>query len=61
MTIFAKLQMELAASAKDSALGYIDQIEQAQKDQKEIADMLQQCRFRVSVQLILVNFFRSKL
>ena len=42
--IFAKLQMELAASAKDSALGYIDQIEQAQKDQKEIADMLQQCR-----------------
>ena len=29
--IFAKLQMELAASAKDSALGYIKQIESAQK------------------------------
>ena len=27
--IFAKLQMELAASAKDSALGYIKQIESA--------------------------------
>ena len=42
--IFAKLQMELAAAAKDSALGYIGQIEQAQKDQKEIADMLQKAR-----------------
>lgn len=42
--VFAKLQMELAASAKDSALGYIDQIQQSQKDQKEVADMLQTCR-----------------
>ena len=42
--IFAKLQMELAASAKDSALGYIKQIEGAQAEQKEVADMLQQCR-----------------
>ena len=38
--IFAKLQMELAASAKDSALGYIKQIEGAQAEQKEVADML---------------------
>ncbi len=42
--VFAKLQMELAASAKDSALGYIGQIEQSQADQKEIADMIQRCR-----------------
>lgn len=42
--VFAKLQMELAASAKDSALGYIKQIEGAQAEQKEVADMLQQCR-----------------
>ena len=38
--VFAKLQMELAASAKDSALGYIKQIEGAQAEQKEVADML---------------------
>ena len=38
--IFAKLQMELAASAKDSALGYIKQIEGAQAEQKEVADMM---------------------
>ena len=42
--IFAKLQMELAASAKDSALGYIKQIEGAQAEQKEVADMLKRCR-----------------
>ena len=42
--VFAKLQMELAASAKDSALGYIKQIEGAQAEQKEVADMLQRCR-----------------
>ena len=42
--IFAKLQMELAASAKDSALGYIKQIESAQAEQKEVADLLQQAR-----------------
>ena len=42
--IFAKLQMELAASAKDSALGYIKQVESAQAEQKEVADMLQKCR-----------------
>ena len=42
--IFAKLQMELAAAAKDSALGYIKQIEKAQADQKKVADMLQKCR-----------------
>ena len=36
--------LELAASAKDSALGYIKQIEGAQAEQKEVADMLQRCR-----------------
>lgn len=42
--IFAKLQMELAASAKESAFGYIKQIEEAQGKQKEVADILQRCR-----------------
>lgn len=42
--VFAKLQMELAASAKDSALGYIKQVQNAQAEQKEVADMLQRCR-----------------
>lgn len=42
--IFAKLQMELAASAKDSALDYIKQVEKAQADQKEVADMLNKLR-----------------
>lgn len=42
--LFAKLQMELAASAKESASKYIKQIEYAQKEQKEVADMLQRCR-----------------
>ena len=42
--IFAKLQMELAAAAKDAALDYIGQVEDAQAEQKEVADMLQRCR-----------------
>ena len=42
--LFAKLQMELSASAKDAALGYIDQIESAQNEQKEVAALLQQAR-----------------
>ena len=41
---FAKIQMELAAAAKDSALDYIKQVESAQAEQKEVADMLQKCR-----------------
>ena len=41
---FAKLQMELASAAKNSALGYIKQVENAQKEQKEVAAMLQQAR-----------------
>ena len=41
---FAKLQMELASAAKNSALGYIKQVENAQKEQKEGAAMLQQAR-----------------
>ena len=41
--IFAKLQMELAASAKDSAR--LHQANRgAQAEQKEVADMLQRCR-----------------
>lgn len=42
--LFAKLQMELSASAKNAALDYIDQIESAQAEQKEVADLLQQAR-----------------
>ena len=42
--IFAKLQMELAAAAKDSALDYIEQVEKAQADQKEVADLLNKLR-----------------
>ena len=42
--LFAKLQMELTASAKESAKGYIKQIEAYQNKQKEVADMLQRCR-----------------
>ena len=36
--------MELASAAKNSALGYIKQVENAQKEQKEVAAMLQQAR-----------------
>ncbi|WP_303236804.1 USH1C-binding protein 1 [uncultured Bilophila sp.] len=42
--VFAKLQMELAASAKDSALGYIKQVQKAQTEQKKVAQMLTTCR-----------------
>lgn len=42
--IFAKLQMELAALAKEAAMGHITQIQDTQKEQKEVADMLQTCR-----------------
>ena len=42
--IFAKLQMELAASAKDSALDYIKQVEKAQAEYKEVADKLKKRR-----------------
>ena len=42
--MFAKLQMQLSSSAKESALGHIKDIEDSQKQQKEVADMLQRCR-----------------
>lgn len=42
--IFAQLQMELAAAAKDAALKYIEQVEKVQAEQKNVADMLQRCR-----------------
>ena len=42
--IFAKLQMELAATAKVAARGHITQIATANADQKKVADMLQRCR-----------------
>ena len=42
--IFAKLQMELAATSKEAARDHITQVEKANADQKKVADMLQQCR-----------------
>ena len=42
--LFAKLQMELAATAKVAARDHISQIEKANAEQKEVADMLQRCR-----------------
>ena len=42
--IFAKLQMELAATSKEAARDHITQVEKANEDQKKVADMLQQCR-----------------
>lgn len=42
--IFAKLQMELAASAKEAAMGHITEIQKTQQEQKEVANMLQTCR-----------------
>ena len=42
--IFAKLQMELAATSKVAAREHISQVETANGDQKKVADMLQQCR-----------------
>ena len=42
--IFAKLQMELAASAKEAAMGHISQIQETQQEQKKVANMLQTCR-----------------
>ena len=42
--IFAKLQMELAATAKVAARDHISQVEKANADQKEVAALLQQAR-----------------
>lgn len=42
--IFAKLQMELAASAKEAAMGYITEIQKTQQEQKKVADMINKLR-----------------
>ncbi len=42
--IFAKLQMELAARAKVVARGHISEVEKANADQKEVADLLNKLR-----------------
>lgn len=42
--IFARLQMELAQSSKDSAMGGINEIEKLQSEQKELAGYLDQAR-----------------
>lgn len=42
--MFARLQMDLAQSSKDSALGYMDEIEKLQSEQKELAGYLEQAR-----------------
>ena len=41
---FAQLQMALAETAKQGALDYMDEIEKIQKEQQEVADMLNQAR-----------------
>ncbi|GHU35990.1 hypothetical protein AGMMS50256_31980 [Betaproteobacteria bacterium] len=42
--MFAKLQLTLAESAKSSAMGYIDDIQKTQEEQKQVAQMLQKAR-----------------
>ncbi|WP_302554338.1 hypothetical protein [uncultured Bilophila sp.] len=42
--IFAKLQMELAATSKEAARDHISQVEKANADQKEVADLLNKLR-----------------
>jgi hypothetical protein len=42
--MFAKLQLTLSDAAKQSAMGYINDIEKTQEEQKKVADMLQQAR-----------------
>ena len=41
---FAKLQLAMAMICKNGALDYMEQIQNAQDEQKEIADMLQKAR-----------------
>lgn len=42
--MFAKLQQEMAILNKESATKYQKEVEEAQKEQKEVAGMLQRCR-----------------
>ncbi|MDR0672096.1 MAG: hypothetical protein LBF93_00235 [Zoogloeaceae bacterium] len=42
--MFAKLQLSLAESAKNSSMGYINEIQKTQGEQKTLAAMLQQAR-----------------
>ena len=41
---FAKLQLALAETAKNSAMDYIDQIQKSQDEQKKVSKMLQDAR-----------------
>ena len=41
---FAKLQLALSEMSKNNALGYIDQIEKSQEEQKKASQMLQDAR-----------------
>lgn len=41
---FAKLQLAMAMISKENALGYIEQIQNSQDEQKKISAMLQQAR-----------------
>ena len=41
---FAKLQLALSQMAKDGAMGYIDQIQKSQDEQKKVSQMLQDAR-----------------
>ena len=42
--MFAKLQLEMTEVTKGNAMDYMKKIEKAQKQQKEVVDMLQRCR-----------------
>ena len=42
--MFAKLQLTLSEAAKQNAMGYINDIEKSQEEQKQVAEMLQQAR-----------------
>ena len=42
--MFAKLQLTLAESSKSNAMGYIEDIQKTQEEQKSLAAMLQQAR-----------------
>jgi glucan biosynthesis protein len=42
--VFAQLQMSLCSQAKNSAMSFMDQIKDAQAEQKQVADFLQQAR-----------------
>ena len=43
-SMFAKLQLQLAATAKDQALAYMETIEKTQAEQKKVAEFISECR-----------------